>query len=422
MRTMAHLATTPGQLRLLSIATVVGVVLLSVIAAGASGARNRAAGAVSVETEPLLVNAQGMYASLADADATAADTFLTGGIEPTDLRQRYLNDLKTATDQLSTATRQVGGSTAAQQAVTTISDQLPIYSGLIETARADNRQSLPVGAAYLRQASTLMRSQILPAADRLYEVEAARLDHGYQSGSSALDVVGVLVAGAALLALLALTQLYLARRTNRMVNVPLLVASVLGLVLTIGLVTGFMLEQRHLHRAQVEGSDAVQVLSQARILTLRAQGDEGLTLVARGSGDPYQADFKAVTARIGGPDGSSGLLGRMAQIEGAPVSSWSEYRQYLAVHQQVVQLEQSGQFDQAVKVALGRNPGGESSQFDALNTDLTNEITSGQARFSSQARSAHRELRNAGVIIAVVLLAVGLLALFGIQQRINEYR
>jgi len=34
----------------------------------------------------------------------------------------------------------------------------PIYAGEIETARADNRQGFPLGAAYLREASGLMRS------------------------------------------------------------------------------------------------------------------------------------------------------------------------------------------------------------------------------------------------------------------------
>ncbi len=34
-----------------------------------------------------------------------------------------------------------------------IAADLPVYSGLMETARANNRQGLPVGAAYVRQAS-----------------------------------------------------------------------------------------------------------------------------------------------------------------------------------------------------------------------------------------------------------------------------
>src|SRR6516165_11598560 len=188
-RARTRAATTPGRLRLASLAILLIIIPLWVVAAGALGARQHAARAVGLETEPLLVGAQGVYASLADADATAANTFLTGGLEPVDRHQRYVSDVKAATDQLASVARQVGASASAQRDVTVVTDQLPVYAGLVEAARADNRQNLPVGAAYLREASAMMRNQILPATDRLYRIEATRLDHNYQSGASALDVI-----------------------------------------------------------------------------------------------------------------------------------------------------------------------------------------------------------------------------------------
>jgi hypothetical protein len=415
-RARARAATTPGRLRLASLAIVLLIIPLWVVAAGALGARRHAARAAGLETEPLLVGAQGMYASLADADATAANTFLTRGLEPADRHQRYVSDVKAATDQLATVTRQVGSSSVLQQDLRVVADQLPVYAGLIEAARANNRQGLPVGAAYLREASALMRDQILPATDRLYGIEATQLDHSYQSGSSALDVIGVLAGGAALLGALVLAQLYLARRTNRVLNVPLLVASVLVIVLGGWLLGGFIAEQHQLHTAQAGGSDPVQVLSQARILALRAQGDESLTLVARGSGGQYQSDFDNVMAKLGGSDGTGGLMGEADRIAG--VFEGDQLQPYLAVHSSVNKLSQSGQFDQAVSVATGQ----EVAVFDALNNSLTQDINNSQDSFTSHAAGARHDLSVLTVGIGVLLVAAGLLALFGLQQRINEYR
>ena len=50
------------------------------------------------------------------------------------------------------------------------------YAGLVEAARANNRQGLPVGAQYLREASNGLRADALPVADALVEANTARAD------------------------------------------------------------------------------------------------------------------------------------------------------------------------------------------------------------------------------------------------------
>jgi len=162
-----------------------------------------------------------------------------------------------------------GSSEAAAVAAT--GAELPVYSGLIETARANNRQGFPVGAAYLREASDLMRARILPAAGRLYAAEAQRLGDNQRTSTSTGGLVAVLIACVAALIVIVGAQVFLARRTHRIFNVLLVVAT----VVLVGLATWIMIAltsaQDSLARAQRDGSDAVQVLSAARILWLRAQ-------------------------------------------------------------------------------------------------------------------------------------------------------
>ncbi len=108
------------------------------------------------QTERLLVQAKNLYTSLSDANATVATGLLSGGLEPATSRQRYQRDLVVASDALSALTREAGTAATARAALGTIADQLPVYSGLVETARANNRLGFPIGAAYLRQAASAM--------------------------------------------------------------------------------------------------------------------------------------------------------------------------------------------------------------------------------------------------------------------------
>jgi hypothetical protein len=252
------MTTTPGRMRMAGVGIVVGLLVLALIGTGSLRARHRAATAVGTQAEPLLVGAEQIYSSLADADATATNTFLSGGLEPADRRQSYLNDVATATDELAKVAAQAGSSTDAAHAVAVISKNLPTYSGLIESARVDNRLGYPVGAAYLREGSTLMQTAILPAVRQLYQVEAARLDNAYHSGQSLLDVIGVLLAGALALAVLLVTQAFLARRTNRTLNVPLVGGSVILVALLAWTFIAFAASATRLHDARSRGSDPVQ--------------------------------------------------------------------------------------------------------------------------------------------------------------------
>lgn len=426
-RIRPRLTTTPGRLRLVAVLLIAGAIVFGALAASAVSTRLQAAHSVATDTEPLLVTAEGLYASLSDADATAATTFLTGGLEAPAQRERYASDLRAASDQLATLARQAGGSTQTRAAVQTLATQLPVYSGLVETARASNRQGFPVGAAYLRKASTLMREHILPAAGQLYEVEARRLSGDYRSGVSTGTLLTVIAVLCAMLGLLAAIQVRLAHLTHRIFNVPMALATALVLALGVWMIVGLTGEQNALGRTQRTGSDAVQVLSAARILALRAQGDEGLALVARGGGEASLRDFDAVTRRLGSSGEPASLLGEAATIarrsgSAAAIDGLSvTFARYLAVHRRVVALETNGRFNDAVNLAVGSHAQ-ELSLSDALNSNLVQEISAAQRRFGSAAGDATSAL--GGLWLAIPLLSVlfAALALYGVLQRLGEYR
>jgi hypothetical protein len=401
------------------------VVLVAVVAGLAIGAlttvRRDAADAVATRDEPLMVGADRLYASLSAADAAAATTFLRGGVEPADLRARYLADLRNASVQLANLGHRVRGS-IEPAAITAIGATLPVYSGLMETARANNRQGFPVGAAYVRQASDLMRGRMLPAAGRLYAAEAQRLADHQRTGTSTEGLIAVLLVGACALAVLVRAQVFLAQRTHRRLNVPLVGATVLLVGVTAWAAIGMASAQADVARAQRDGSDSVQILSAARILWLRAQADESLALVARGGGAQYVSDTASVDGLLEPPSGLLGDAARLAARTGSAAgvqALTTDWREIRAAHARIAKLEADGQFGDAVSHGVGSR---EAAVADRLNRRFSALIAAAQGRFEDAAGDARSALDGLAIGVPFLLAACAALALVGLQTRLNEYR
>ncbi|MFC7618153.1 hypothetical protein ACFQV2_36965 [Actinokineospora soli] len=140
---MKQTATTPGRLSVAAVALVVLTTLTGVFAAITLQDKKNTLSDLVAHREPLAAAAQLIFRSLSDADATAASAFLSGGAEPEALRQRYEFDIAQAGAALGKASSDVGADSLAAQQVDVLSRQLPVYTGLVETARANNRQGFP---------------------------------------------------------------------------------------------------------------------------------------------------------------------------------------------------------------------------------------------------------------------------------------
>jgi hypothetical protein len=412
--------TTPGRLILFAALVVAGGLGFGVIASAAERSRERSAQAVRTATEPLLVQAATLYTTLSDANATATTTFLKGGLEPPARHTHYLQDLRAASASLATLTRNVGSSTPTSSAIRTITEELPVYSGLVEAARADNRQGFPVGAAYLRQASDVLTT-ILPAANRLYATEAERLSNDYGSGtaSGALVVLGV-AAGLALLGLV-LMQRYLAAFSRRIFNLPAVAGTVILAAVSTWAVLGFIGEQDALATGRAH-SDVVEVLSGARVLLSRAQSDQSLTLVNRGSDQTDPQDFAAVMRAL---SPSGGLLGEVPRLLTGSGNRETRRRLrlvfagYRANTAEIGALQGQGLTLDAISRASSVSS---TSIADGLQTNLATQIAAAQDRFGTAAADATGSLGGLSVAIPILTALAAALAVVGLLQRLGEYR
>jgi uncharacterized membrane protein len=435
------LRTTPGRLRGASAILLLALLLFAVVTTVATEVRSRAAGSVQTTSAPELVAIEKLYGSLADADATASTIFLRAGAEPPGLRSRYLDDIHEAGLLLATVARGADSSTEARGALRTIGESLPRYAGLVDTARANTRLGIQVGSAYLHTASLLMREQMLPAATTLYRQTARNLDRNYRSGTSVSTFAVVVIVGIAMLGLLVLVQVYVRRRSNRLLNVGLVGASVLVIVILGWTLLRFSAAHEALNRAQSHGSDSVEVLSSARILALLAQNNENLALVERGSGDVYVAEFARLMRDLGGRDGHGGLLREAALVadrtgEGDRIRQLATpFSALMRLHSDVRTYDDQGDYNEAVGLSVGTtdedartqlaSKGGTHQELDAvdhLQRELQTDITRAQARLLGAAADARQGYGVLEVAIPVLAILAGLLVLLGLERRIAEFR
>jgi hypothetical protein len=418
-RVLVRLRRTPGRLALI----MVGLVVLGLVAGGAGvlAVRDRTdlVQRVTATSGPLAVAAQDLYRALSDADATAASAFLSGGLEPQQLRDRYELDVATAAAAL---TRVAGGVTegAGATAVGRLNAQLPVYTGLVETARAMNRQGLPIGAAYLREASGLLRQTLLPAAQEVYAAVTDRLAEARDDAAGfpwlALPVGLLALAG------LVVAQVYLTRRTNRVFNPGLVAATALGVAAVLWLGVAWATAAGHLNASRDDGSAQVERLAQARIVALQARGDESLTLVARGGGGTFENRFTQAMKQLMGQLSQARAEATDSDGRAAVDAAIADARRWQAVHAQIRQADDGGEYTRAVGLATGAGGTSAASVFGRLDADLAKGIAHGSDRFGREADRAGSALSGVSVGIGALTLLLLLGVVAGLQRRIVEYR
>jgi ABC-type glycerol-3-phosphate transport system permease component len=418
-RTRLARAATPVKLRLLLVFLVLLSLAWGAVAALTAEQHAVAAASVVAVSEPLSLDAELIYQSLSDADATEANAFLAGGLEPAAARQRYNADVAQAAIRIEAASTLVGPGDAAIGAdLATLSAQLPVYADEVGTARADNRLGLPLGAAYLREASALVRGTLLPTASDIYTRESGLLtSSSAQATGLPLIVLAVLI-GLGIGYLLYRASRWLTRRTHRVVNYGLLLAALAGLVSLVWLAAAFGLGRTELLHAQQHGSGPAQAFARADVAALRAHADESLTLIDNSGDDSYQQDF-LLQRKLLGPGPGTLLAALQASGGSNGTAAAADAQAWYQAHAALRALDDGGNHTAAVASALS---GDSAASFDRLSAVLGHGIGTSQAVFATSARQGRDAFTGLapGMIVASLLMAAG--CAWGLNRRLAEYR
>ncbi|MDT5209260.1 MAG: hypothetical protein QOF67_1675, partial [Mycobacterium sp.] len=279
--------TTPG--RILTIGVVLSTLVIASAFATSTTINNRQEALTTVlnHTEPLSFAAGQLYTTLSVADAAAATAFIAGA-EPRDVRQRYEQAI---TDASVAVTRASSGLTDEPmvQLLGRVNAQLSVYTGLVETARTNNRAGNPVGSSYLSEASALMQSQILPDAQRLYEQTSAQVDT--ETGASTRIPGPVILVVLATLLFGAFANRWLARRTRRRVNIGFVAGGLAVLIMLIWVGTALVISTADSRSAKGTAAESLKTVTNLAITAQQARADETLSLIRRGDEDVRKQSY-----------------------------------------------------------------------------------------------------------------------------------
>ncbi len=400
---------TPGRMRVLALLTIAVSLIFAVAAFSTFGAADDALRRGGDNTTQL-VRIQAIHTNLVRADADATNAFLVGGLEPADQRADFTASLAQASRLIAEAAR---AQPADGPALGALNSSVLTYASLIEQARATNRQAMPVGAQYLRLASSGLRSDALPILDALVKANDSRVSAEFDGAtrSAPLIALGVL----ALLVLIG-GMVWLSLRTHRYLNAPLAAAT--AAVLVILVVGSIALAAVASRVGEVrDGSYAATLATAtARIAAFDAKSNESLTLIARGSGSAFEKSWQASSKIVTDQSAAAARLNRDDTNLGAL------WKVYADTHSQIRKADDGGQWEEAVKQAVGSDPTSANATFDAFDAGSGAALTSSSTAASETLDAPRTWLSFAAWIGLLTGIAAAVSAWWGVSLRLEEYR
>lgn len=402
-------ATTPGVIGAVLMVTAVACLIAGSTVGQQLDAKIGRTEQVLDRTEPLAFAAQSLYVSLSAADAGAATAFLSGGVESPQVRDTYEQSLAEAAAALADAT---AGATDAQTRaiVARIAADLPTYTGLVETARANNRQGFPVGSAYLRQASDLMQTSLLPNAEQLNQARFAAVREDQHS-------IGALPLTSVVLLLLVLAacgagSVLLLRRTNRLVNPGVALAAAAALLALVWS-TGATLTAAQLLETGDTGAGArVENLASARILAQQARTDETLALITRGDITAPENAFHTHTRDL---EQRLAAAGAGDSEAGRALTNWR------AGHNAQRTAYEKADYAGAVTQAIGTGPDSSATSFARLDRELRDALAQARTDLRDGVDAAGTTFALSPFGTLILLLAAAGAVVTGLWPRLKEF-
>jgi len=405
VRGVAKGGSTRARLRAWMIATAVVAVLFGVLSATGVDRRASSLRAADAASQQLIA-VQDVQVRLVHADAIARENYLRGGIEDGAKRATYASELAAVSDGLVSVANSVLPNEAATLAG--VSAQLSRYSGLVEQARANNRQGFPVGAAYLRTANTLsteLATDLQSVQTSLRQQVNDNLDRADRAGAwlhaTGWPLVIMLVAGSA----------WVAARFRRLLNVPVALA---GLVTLLLLIVGGTVQASAMSDAEKATAghlQAADLAAQARSASFTAHAQEFSILIARGSGGDDSAWQTSIST-------SELALDRLCSVAGE-CSLRSPLDNYTEAHASVRTSDDAGDWDAARESSLDDKAALAFADFDTVSGDTAATLGEQAASAMSSAADGLAMLR---ALAFVAGLTVAALVLAGYSQRLREYR
>ncbi|MFE6861470.1 hypothetical protein [Nocardia sp. NPDC057668] len=401
--------TAPGRMGLVVVGLVIVSLVSGLVCANEFGDKRTRRDTVLQYTEPLANAAQRLYVALSAADAAASAAFLSGGIESTEVRTRYRQALADAAAALAEATAGASDS-RTREIVARIAADLPTYTGLVESARANNRQGLPVGSAYLRQASELMQDTLLSKAQELEQTRLAAL-HEQQRVISGPPLLGVVLLVLLLIGC-AIGSRELLRHTNRRVNLGVLTAGGAAALTLLWIASATIAATTAVDTGNHGATARFETLAKARILAQQARTEETLLLVTRGDVDASETRYAEM---------STALRDSLLSVLSADSPATQAFSSWQDSHVAQIASYRGNEYNAAVQRSIGAGTDSAAARFAALDEALRTDLEQTRERVRDGVDAAGDALILAPQGTLVLLFAAAAAVVLGVWPRLKEF-
>ncbi|WP_370288624.1 hypothetical protein [Nocardioides sp.] len=389
---------TPGLLNRWQLIGMSVAVVFAVVSALLQVLGWQADGRAADDTEQL-IRVQNIQSSLLRADALATNAFLVGGLEDPAQRAEYERTVDDVQRLIADAAQ---AQPADEKVLAALNVEVGDYTTAVAQARDNNRQLFPVGAEYLSDASTSLRTEATPLLAALVKANTARAD----DSMAGQHPWWLLLVGAVAVAGLVWINQQLARTFRRRINVGVAVAA--GLVAVTTLVAAASAFVNDSSNDQLRRGDLAVATAQAQARTAAndAKASESLRLIRRGSGAAFEEQWKASAATV------------QRTLQRGTADSWRAYRE---AHRRIVQADDAGDWEGAVKLATGTADTGSTATFDRFDEESAQLVGASGAVVTAELRSG-REVALGLSLLTLLLGAVAAAAVArGIAQRRGEF-
>jgi hypothetical protein len=426
--TRRRAATTPAALLALLVTLVVLSLAWGAFGGWVASAHSSAASDMVAVDEPLSLDARQLYESVADADVTITAALLASPRPPLAPLQRYQHDIATASADLARIRAGAGGGNQSlSAALAALAGGLPAYAGYVADAQAQYSLGYPLtGGSFLQVASEEAHLVLLPAAKTVFTQENAALTAASGQATGLPTVIAALVLALVTGFTLYRAQRWLARRTNRVLNVGLALASVLLVGSAVWLTAGFLAARSNLDRGIGQGSRPAETLAQASIGIQQIRGDAVLNVISRSGNASFSDDFLATSKRVGPGTGTLLTTAAAAQAPSGRAAALikaaeREATSWYAANAGVYRLGVAANYAAERDMVIGTGAGSSAAGYTALESDITQAIAADQATFRSAATAGASGLSPLEPVVIVASLLMALGCAWGLSRRLTEY-
>lgn len=276
---------TPVLFRTLEVLTVAVVVVFLIVTAYAFASARNTFGAVGAKTATAARSAFEVQTALAEMDTSVAEAMLVNGDRGRQPQRdqalaSYQRSAARASDSAVSAAEALDGGDA--RPVRDVLNGVSEYQRRVERALLLQQRGDDAGAlAEYRQATDQMQGSLLPRARELTDANVAQLDAKYSEQNDQIQMVSSTVSGVivACFFILAVSQVFLFRRTRRVLNGGLLAASLLLVGGTTMAGAGLSNASTNLRAAKVDAFDSIVTLSRARATLYGMRGSQSAYLL-----------------------------------------------------------------------------------------------------------------------------------------------